>query len=192
MSIKTSLKKINLLLVVVVLCGHANALKVGDFNVPDKINIEKKTLLLNGSAYRKVTAFKVKVWLSALYLETLSSNSEDILNSKTIKAVDLYPMYEISARDSVKGWQLAFDDNCDSKCAELKPEIQKFLAAVPDFKKKDNYRYEFTEHGVDQFINEKLIFKSTNLDFSKLLLSTWIGKKPPTDEVKKGLLSDTH
>ena len=181
-----------LILLLCVFSTKTYALTVGDFNVPDKISIEKKTLSLNGTAYRKVTAFKVKVWLSSLYLETLSSNSEDILNSKSIKVVDLYPMYEISASDSVKGWQLAFDDNCETKCAELKPEIKKFLATVPDFKKKDTYRYVFTEQGIDHYINEKLIFKSTLPEFSKLLLSTWIGKKPPTDEVKKGLLSDRH
>ena len=192
MSIKTSLKKIKLFLFVFILATQANAISIGDFNVPDKISVQKKTLLLNGTAYRKVSAFKVKVWLSALYLETLSKNSDDILNSKTIKAIELYPLYEITAGDSVKGWQLAFDDNCETNCTELKPEIQKFLASVTDFKKKDFYRYEFSENGVEHFINNKLIFKSNNSNFAKLLLATWIGKKPPTEEVKKGLLSDTH
>lgn len=197
MSIKIGLKKIKLFcltsaLYIFTFSEQVHALQAGDFNVPEKITIEKKSLVLNGTAYRKVTAFKVKVWLSALYLESPSKSSEDILNSKTFKVVDLYPMYDISASDSVKGWQLAFDDNCETKCAEITPEIQKFLATVSDFKKKDTYRYEFTDRGVEHFINSKLIFKSTNLEFSKLLLSTWIGKKPPTDEVKKGLLSEVH
>lgn len=163
-------------------------LKIADFNIPEKILIEKKNLELNGTAFRTVSMFNVKVWLSTLYLETLEKTAEKILDSKTVKVIDLYPMYEISAADSAKGWKLAFDDNCETKCEILKPEIARFMATIPQFKKSDRYRYIFLTSEVKFLLNEKELFHSTSVDFTRLLLSTWIGNKPPTPEVKTGLL----
>lgn len=163
-------------------------IKIAEFSIPEKISIEKKDLQLNGTAFRKVSMFNVKVWLSALYLETLETQAEMILDSKAIKVIDLYPMYEISAADSVKGWKLAFDDNCELKCTLLKPEIARFMSAVTAFKKGDRYRYIFLASEVKFELNEKEVFHSKSPDFTRLLLSTWIGNKPPTVEVKQGLL----
>ena len=163
-------------------------IKLAEFNVPEKLTIEKKNLELNGTAFRTVSMFNVKVWLSALYLEAHETNAKTILESKTSKVIDLYPMYEISTSDSVKGWKLAFDDNCESKCELLKPEITRFMNSVPQFKKGDRYRYIFTSSDVTNLINDKVIFHSTSPEFAVFLLSTWIGKKPPTAEVKQGLL----
>lgn len=163
-------------------------LKIAEFNVPEKVTIEKKNLELNGAAFRTVSMFNVKVWLSALYLESPQTKADSILSSTTIKLIDLYPMYEISAADSVKGWKLAFDDNCETQCEFLKPEIARFMTTIPQFKKNDRYRYIFLASEVKCLINDKEIFHSTSPEFTKLLLSTWIGKKPPTAEVKLGLL----
>ena len=163
-------------------------LKIGDFNLPEKITIDKTNLVLNGTAYRTVSMFNVKVWLSSLYLEAAEKKAEAILASKTMKIIDLYPMYEISASDSVKGWKLAFDDNCEEKCESLKPEIKRFMNSVPQFKKGDRYRYLFSATEVKFLLNDKELFHSTSAEFTTLLLSTWIGKKPPTAEVKQGLL----
>ena len=84
---------------------------------------------------------------------------------------------------------MAFADNCESSCQTLSDEIKKFLLSVPEFKKKDEYVYTFSKDGVYYSLNSKEVFKSNNLAFARLLLATWIGKKPPTDEVRKGLLS---
>lgn len=163
-------------------------IKIAGFSVPEKITVEKKNLQLNGTAFRVVSMFNVKVWLSALYLEALETKADAILATKTIKVIDLYPMYEVSAADSVKGWKLAFDDNCENHCESLKSEMKRFMDAVPQFKKDDRYRYLFTATEVKSLINDKEIFHSTSPEFTTLLLSTWIGKKPPTAEVKQGLL----
>ena len=157
-------------------------------SIPQKIVIEKTTLELNGTTYRKVSLFNVKVWLSALYLETLTTDSDSAINSKTMKVIDLHALYDISASDSVKGWKMAIENNCEFKCQTLEPEIKKFYSSVPDFKKNSHYRYIFTATGLQILLDDNEIFKSTQPEFATLLLKTWIGNKPPSEDIKKDLL----
>ncbi len=183
------MKTLSLIAFITLLSQLAAAdLSLSGFNIPQKIVIEKTTLELNGTTYRKVSLFNVKVWLSALYLETLTTDSETAINSKTMKVIDLYALYDISASDSVKGWKLAIESNCESKCQALEPEIKKFYASIPDFKKNSHYRYIFTTMGLQILLDGKEIFISNQPEFSNLLLKTWIGKNPPSEDIKKELL----
>lgn len=168
--------------------SHADV-KIDDILMPETVMVETKKLVLNGTSFRKASLFNVKVWLSGLYLENKSHQSDEILSSTSLKVIRLFPLYNISINDSIKGWKVAFEGNCETRCQVLDPEIQKFLNSMPEFKKKDEYLYIFTSHGVSYTLNGKEIFKSENLDFSRLLLATWIGKKPPTEEARRGLLS---
>ena len=164
-------------------------LKIDDVLIPEEITVDSTKLVLNGTAFRKASLFNVKVWLSGLYLEKKSDQSDEILKSNTNKAIRLFPLYNISVNDSIKGWKVAFASNCENLCQALDPEIQKFLASIPEFKKKDQYLYTFTKTGTAYSLNGKEFFKSNSPDFARLLLATWIGKNPPTEEVRKGLLS---
>lgn len=165
---------------------------IDQFRLPKRIEVEGKTLTLNGTAYRKASLFKVKVWFGSLYLESPSSDSESILSSKTKKVIDLIPLYDVSASDSVKGWKLAFDENCAPTCETLKPQIEEFLKSVPAFKKSDRYRYIFGEDGIVVYLNNVKHFSIASPDFARLILSTWIGKKPATEEIKKGMLNGAN
>ena len=162
---------------------------IDNFSFSEETTVDAKKLFLNGTAFRKASLFNVKIWLAGLYLESKSNQSDEILSSPSVKMIRIFPLYNISASDSIKGWKVAFADNCENSCQTLSEEIKRFLLSVPEFKKKDEYVYTFSKDGVYYSLNSKEVFKSNNLAFARLLLATWIGKKPPTDEVRKGLLS---
>ncbi len=171
-------------------CSLSRAdLKFDDLSMPETVMVDTKNLVLNGTSFRKASLFNVKVWLSGLYLEKKSDQADEILKSIGPKVIRLFPLYNISINDSIKGWKVAFEGNCENQCQILDLEIQRFLKSLPEFKKKDEYLYTFTNRGVTYTLNGKEVFKSESPEFSKLLLSTWIGKKPPTEEARRGLLS---
>lgn len=157
--------------------------------LPDHLSITEKKLELNGKAFRTASIFKVKVYLSGLYLEAKSHDENEILDSKKVKAILLNPLRDISKNDTAKAWSFAFEENCEKTCDDLKDEIKKFEESVEAFKKGDHYRYVFSQDGVTQWINDKQIFHSSNPKFARLLLSTWIGQKPPTEDLKNSLLA---
>lgn len=156
--------------------------------IPEKIIFQKTELKLNGATIRKVSLFNVKVWVSALYTEISITDAEKIINTNSTRIIDLYAIYDVPAADSVKGWKLALDTNCESKCQILDAEIQRFYKSVPDFKKGSIYRYVFSASGVVILLNEKEIFTSKDTEFRSLLLKTWIGKNPPTEQIKADLI----
>ncbi len=159
-------------------------------NLPTSLSIADKKLELNGKAFRTATLFNVKVYEAGLYLEKKSHNEKEILASRDSKAILLFPLRDISREDTVKAWQYSFEKNCAEDCETLKDEIRKFEEKLVAFKGGDKYRYVFSESGASQFINEKEVFQTTNVSFSKLLLSTWIGRSPPTESLKKQFLGD--
>ncbi len=166
-------------------------LKIDQIVIKDDVTLDSKKLILNGVSFRKVGFFKVKVWLSALYLEKKSTDSDAIIKSNEIKSVILHPLYKVSAEDSVKGWKLAFDKNCQSMCDSIKDDLHLFLNSIPDFKIKDVYIYSFSDQGFKYTVNGQEIFKSNNIKLAQVILSTWIGPLQPEVEIKNNLLGLT-
>ncbi len=177
-----------LILNLVALSSLADDLKFEDIKVPSKLIHDGKTLVLNGASYRKVGFIRLKVWLSALYLEKKSGEVDQVINSNETKIIVLHPLYDVSAADSVKGWRLSLDEKCDESCKKLKPEVKKFLDSVPEFKIKDRYIYVFTKVGMSYSVNDKLIFKSENRALGSLILSTWIGARQNDKTIEKNMM----
>ena len=167
----------------------AKSLTLDGHEIPVTVEIEGKKLVRNGYAHRKATVFQKKVWLGALYLEKTQNQAEIILKSDSLKLIDLYPLYDISAKDSERGWRQSINDNCEKNCDEFKLVIDKFMASLGNFKVGDHYRYIFSKQGLSCWLNDKKYFESDNLAFARLILSTWIGKEPATPQVKRDLLN---
>lgn len=163
-------------------------LKIDGHEIPSEIQLNDKKLVLNGYGHRKASFFRKKIYLSALYLESKKSSEASILQSPEIKLLDLVPQYDISAEDSRKAWEHALKENCDPACENWQNQAAEFLASVPVFKVGDRHRYEFLPTGLVVKLNGQIIFKSENPKLARLILATWIGKVPPTEELKAGLL----
>jgi hypothetical protein len=162
--------------------------KMGDITVPGTIEFQGEKLILNGTAFRTAGFLNTKVYLGALYLKAKSGVAEEIINSTDTRIIEVWPKYDIVAADSAKGWDKSLKDNCDVSCAELKDEINKFLSSIGDFKTGDHHRYVFSKSGLFFLNNGKEVFKSSNLAFSKLIITTWLGKVPPTEKLKNAML----
>jgi protoheme ferro-lyase len=163
-------------------------LTFNDIKIPSDYPHGGKTLTLSGATYRKVGFLRVKVWLSALYVEKKIEQALPLINSDQTKVITLFPLYDVSASDSVKGWKLSLDENCDANCKKLAPEVKKFLDSVPEFKKKDRYVYIFTKDGMSYSVNDKELFKSNQPELGKVILSTWLGPRQADKDIEKSLL----
>lgn len=155
------------------------------------------TLSFDGIEFRKVGEgerrygfFNVLIYTSALYVEAKSktSSNEDLLANPATKMIRLIYNYDIDAEDSVKAWKKSLRENCLSHCKDIKEVQQKFLNSVKNVKDKQTQDYVFRQSGVKFYQEGELLFEKSHAPFSKVLLASWIGPKPPTGELKKGLL----
>src|SRR5689334_13933681 len=84
--------------------GISFAATSGEINIPKQTLVDKRTLLLNGTGMRKATIFKVKVYSAALYLEKLSHDPKEILNSNQMKKVELHFVHDVPADKMKNAW----------------------------------------------------------------------------------------
>src|SRR4051812_36731362 len=71
----------------------------------DSINFDGKTLRLNGTGIRKATIFNVEVYAAGLYLEQKSLNALEILNSKSVKIIEMKFLRDVSSDKMKDAWK---------------------------------------------------------------------------------------
>ena len=76
--------KIISVIALLIIQGSASAAQLQGVQMPDQVQVEGKTLVLNGMGIRKATIFHVKVYIAGLYMEKKSADPKAILGSSGI------------------------------------------------------------------------------------------------------------
>jgi hypothetical protein len=179
-----------LLLVVLISLGAAAA-EIEGAKFSDSVKVDGETLILNGAGLRTATIFKAKVYAGALYLKEKLRDAEAILSSASPKQIQMEFFREIAGADVAKAWDHSFEESCESDCASQKSQLEKLKTLMPSVKAGDRMAYTFRKGSVEIGLNSKSLGKIEGEGFPRTLLSTWIGKHPPTETLKEGLLGSS-
>jgi hypothetical protein len=89
----------------------------------------------------------------------------------------------------VETYQEGFQANAAAKAATQKAAIDKFLALVKDVKDGTKWTFSYVP-GTGTVVNQDGKDTGTieGKDFAEVLFSLWLGPKPPSDDLKNGLL----
>ena len=153
----------------------ADTLKAGD-----------KTLKLNGLGLRKKAVFKV--YVGGLYLESPSKDAAVILASDQAKAIRLHFLRDLKKGQLVEAFQEGFEGNAKDKAAQ-KTAFDKMLALVPDVKEGTTMTFAYLPgKGTTLSAGTKDLGVFEGKGFADAVFSIWLGPKPPSDDLKKGML----
>jgi hypothetical protein len=188
---KSYTKRILLPAFVVVALGAsiAHGKECKGVNFPDQAQVEGSNLTLNGLGLRQATAFKVNVYVAALYVAKTSSDPNALLGSNAPSELVLQFVRNVGADDLRKGWSEGFEKNSKSQLPALKERIDMLNGWMADVKTGE--RLTFTQKpgaGVSVNVNGTVKGTIKGDDFSKAFLSIWLGADPPNPEIKVGLL----
>jgi hypothetical protein len=182
----------NLLLIGVIAAlggGIAQGKECKGVSYPDQAQIEGSTLTLNGLGLRQATAFKVNVYVAALYVAKTSSDPNAILASNAPYELTLQFVRNVDAADISKGWDEGFAKNAKDQLPALKERIATFNSWMSDVKTGQRMTFTFKPGtGVSVIVNGAAKGTIKGDDFGKALLSIWLGADPPNPEIKAGLL----
>ncbi|RMG39465.1 MAG: hypothetical protein D6719_13280 [Candidatus Dadabacteria bacterium] len=157
-------------------------------DLPQSLSVAGKTLYLNGSGYRKATFFKIKVYRAALYLEKKSHNPEEIINSKETKRLVMKFVRSVSKKRLQSGWRDGFRKNAEDYFA-IEQQIKAFNQMMPDVSDGDTIVLTWTNGDtVTVTINGKKTGEIKNSNFARAIMAIWLGKNPPNQDLKEGLL----
>src|SRR5512147_624757 len=165
----------------------AAAKELAGATMPDTISAGGKTLRLNGLGLRKKAIFKV--YVGGLYLETPSSDAAAILGADVPKAVRMHFLRSVDRKKLVETFREGFEANAGAKASTQKAGIEKLLATVADVKDGSVTTYTYVP-GAGTVVNRdgKDVATIEGKEFAEVLFSLWLGPKPPSEDLQKGLL----
>jgi hypothetical protein len=183
---KTALSLAVILFVVAsILDLHAASL--AGVTLPDTAQVGSTKLVLNGLGLRK--KFVVKVYVAGLYLEQKSSDPGAIIQANTTKRVVMQFLHSASKSQLAEGFDESFNNNSPDAKNTMKADIDRFLGALEPVKEGDQIVFTYVPGtGTTVVINGKEKLTIAAPAFAPVLFSVWLGPKPPTSDLKKGML----
>jgi hypothetical protein len=159
-----------------------------DVKVPDSVKAGGADLELNGLGIRKATFLEVKVYVAALYLPQKSGDTGKIIGANQPWQLALHFVRDVDASDIRDAFDEGFEKTGD-KLAALRPRIDALNAQMVDFKKGQYVSFASDPaKGVAVDVNGAGGSAIEGADFAAALLAVWIGKEPPNEDLKSGLL----
>lgn len=163
---------------------------VNGVTVPRKIDIQGKTLQLNGAGGR--SKMWLEVYVQALYLSQLSQDPKFIIDSDTEMAVRIeITSSMVSSNKLTKAMNAGFEKSAGSNLEALRPRIEQFKTYLSDaITEKDVFVlfYNPLDQSLTVIKNEVPKGKITGFDFKQALFGIWLSDKPVDETLKKNLL----
>lgn len=185
------MKKLITLLMAFAVSLSVHAKEIAGVNVPETLTLEKQTLTLNGAGIR--SKFFMDMYVGALYTSTKSNNPEAILNSKKPVAIKLDITSKLISSDVMAdAVTQGFKDATNNNMAPLEERLKSFIGVFSEeIVKGDQFvMMAIPGKGLDVYKNGKLLTTIKGEDFSKTLLSVWLGSKPADEKLKAKMLGN--
>jgi Chalcone isomerase-like len=166
---------------------NLHAATVAGVNLPDTTTVGDKSLILNGLGLR--TEFMVKVYVGGLYLEHKSTDAGGIIKADAPKRIVMQFLHDASKKQMTDAFDQSFKDNAPGAETTIKTDTDKFLAAVEPVKVGEQMVFTYLPGtGTTIAINGNDKLTIVGPAFSQAIFSVWLGPKPPTANLKKGML----
>ena len=166
----------------------ARAAEIDGVQLPESVQVDGKTLQLNGYGLRTYSFLGIHIYIASLYLEHLSTDPEAILRSPQTKLLTVRFERTVSADRAREAWRHGLENNCLPPCHLDPQDVERFLAAVPAMHEGDNFSLLFTQNGARVTVNGKLIGTISQPQFAAAMLATFLGPKPGAPSLKQELL----
>lgn len=165
-----------------------HAKELAGVTMPDTQTVAGKTLKLNGMGVRKKAIFKV--YVGGLYLENPSKDAAAILAADAPRVLRMQFVRDVEKAKLVDAFKEGFEANAKAALGSQKAGIDKLLASVADVKDGTVNAYVYEPGvGISVLHGDKEVARiEGGKELADAIFSLWLGPKPPTEDLKKGLL----
>lgn len=170
----------------------ATAVPAGELagvKVPDTVMLGGQELVLNGMGLRE--KLWVDVYVGALYLPSKTDKAGEAINTQGPSRMEMHFVHDAPAEKIIDAWNDGFKgNNSAAEVDAIKDRIAKFNDFFrADVKEGDVMVFDMVPgEGTTVTINGEVKGMIEGDDFAKALRAIWVGRNPPTDDLKDGLL----
>jgi len=158
-------------------------------DLPDNIEYQEAKLTLNGHGTR--IKFFMKVYESSLYLESLSSNADEIINSDAPMSIRIDVMSSLVTPDAMKtALNEGLVKSTGNNTGPLMEEINQLNATFNTEVGTGDF-YEFTylpDSGTHVLKNSSYIDSIPGIEFKKAFFGIYLSINPIQKSLKKAML----
>jgi hypothetical protein len=184
---KTFAQSIAVLVFAVASMMDVHAADLAGVTLPDTVQVGGTSLVLNGLGLRK--KFVVKVYVAGLYVEKKSSDANAIIKAEAPKRIVMQFLHGASKNQMADAFDESFNSNAPEARKTLKADIDRLLGALEAVKEGDQMVFTYVPgNGTTLAINGKEKLTIAAPAFGPVLVSVWLGPKPPNMDLKKGML----
>jgi len=181
-----TLSHAGVILTILMLGTATLAAELAGATLPDTLSAGDKMLKLNGLGLRKKAMFKV--YVGGLYLESPSKDAGGILASDQARAIRMHFLRDLKKAQLVEAFREGFEANAKDKAGQ-KAVFDKMLALVPDVKEGETLTFTYVPgKGTTLRVGDKDLGAFEGKGFADAVFSIWLGPKPPSEDLKKGML----
>ena len=183
------MRRITLILLSVAVMSGTGAATLAGVEVPDSAQVANTNLVLNGVGLRTYSIFGVKIYVGALYLPAKTSDPAAVVAHAGPDRVEMVMIHAVDKEDFADAWHDDFKNNNPQSYDSLKDRVEQFIAWFGDSKKGDTITIDYVP-GQGTQVNWNGSFRGNipGEDFHKAFLNIYMGPKPPTSDLKDGML----
>ena len=169
------------------LVATAQAGELSGVKMPDKLAVAGEDLALNGMGLRKILI--IKVYVAGLYVAAKSKDAAAILASSTPRAIRMELLRDVDKGRLTNGFKEGLEKNSADKVAAHQKHMDEFLACFGDQKKGAVIQLaDAAEGGLAVSIDGEVKKLIGDRAFANMVFAIWLGAKPPSDDLRKGML----
>jgi hypothetical protein len=171
-----------------VLAAPAAAGTLAGMTLPDTVQVDGHTLVLNGLGLRK--KFVVKVYVGGLYLPAKTRDAARILGADEPRRGVLHFLYGVSKEQMCEAWDEGLAANTPNASAEVKAGFDRLCSLMADVEKGDEIAFAYLpDRGTEISVRGQSQGTIAGKPFADALFACWLGPKPgPGEEFKQALL----
>jgi len=166
--------------------ASAEEARCRDISFPRHVTVSGTDLTLNGLGVRKATFLKINVYVAAYYVAQPGHDPRPLIESDSPQQLTLQFVRNVGVDDLRKAFVEGFER---AQVPGLGERVARLNAWMTDMKSGQRLSFVRVPHsGVQITVNGVQKGAIEGADFSRALISIWLGPVPPNPELKTGML----
>lgn len=165
----------------------AAAAELAGVTLPDTAEVDGEPLVLNGMGLRE--KFFIDVYVAGLYLPAKQKSGEAVLKADTPRRLVMHFTYDVSKDQVCDAWKESLAGNRPNASAALKKDFDTLCSWMEDVGEGEQMVFTYVpSEGTAVEVKGEAKGTIEGKEFADALFASWIGDKPATGKLKKGLL----
>lgn len=165
----------------------AAAAELSGVTLSNTTEVDGEQLVLNGMGLRK--KLFIKVYVAGLYLPSKQRSGEAILKADTPRRLEMHMLYGVSKDQLCDAWDESLEGNRPNASSDLKKHFQTLCSWMDALDDGEHMVFTYVPgEGTAVEVKGQEKGRIAGKELADALFASWIGAKPATSDLKKGLL----